>query len=543
VKSIFSTIFLALILISSPALAPALADEPHHHDATEKLGTISFPISCSPTTQSSFERGVALLHSFEYQEANEQFQALAKTDPQCAMIYWGQAMSLYHQLWERPKKEALEQGAALLEKAVKLNPPTASERDYIQALSVFFRDPDSLDHAHRAEAYAKAMAGVADRNPHDREAAIFYALSLLGSQREDDPDHVNAKRAVAILNKLFDEEPNHPGIAHYIIHACDNPQMAGLGLAAALKYAGIASSSAHAVHMPSHIFARLGLWQDDIQSNLNSLKAADQMAGMHLHVIHHKVHSMDFLEYAYLQIGDDADAKGQITAIETISPADVDPDFEDYFVVHQASFPATYSIERRQWGEALALQPIANAIPEAQAVTYWARAIAAGHLHDAAAAQDALQHFNDLLEATRKGPKPYLADAMKDDQKVAQAWASYAAGQNPEALSLLRSVADKQDKVGKGETELPAREMLADMLLELGRPQDALAEYDISQRTDPNRFNALFGAAQAANQTHQPQKAAAYYAQLLKNCQSTHSDRQELATASAYLTTQQASIK
>jgi tetratricopeptide (TPR) repeat protein len=529
--------FALLALIGTLPLAPLSfsAQEPqHHHDVEEKVGSVSFATSCAPEVQAQFERGVALLYSFEYEMADAQFEEVAKRDPRCAMAYWGRAMTLYHQLWSRPGKADLAQGAELLAKARSLQPPTARERDYIQALTVFYSETDTLDHNQRADAYAKAMRGVHERNPNDDEAAIFYALALLASGPERDPNLTNAKAAVAILNKLYEEHPNHPGIAHYIIHSCDNPAMASLALSAARQYAGIAPSSPHAVHMPSHIFARLGLWQDDINSNLAAIRVADGMAAHH-HVMHHKVHSMDFLEYAYMQIGDDASAKATMEQIAAIRVEQMDPEFENYLLARQAEGPAKYALERRQWKEALALQPIAGAPPQVQLVTYWGRAIAAGHLHDAGAGQDALKHYDELLEATRKGPRPYLADGLKDEQQVVQAWAAYAAGNSDDAVRRLRAVADDQDKVGKGETELPAREMLADMLLDLQRPQEALTEYEISLRTDPNRFNGLYGAAKAAAQVQQKEKASAYYTQLLKNCEGIRSDRPELAQAKTLL--------
>jgi tetratricopeptide (TPR) repeat protein len=529
--------FALLAFISTLSLAPDLLsaqEAQHHHDADEKLGTVSFSTSCAPAVQSQFERGVALLHSFEYEVADAQFEEVAKKDPRCAMAYWGQAMTLYHELWNRPSEADLAQGAELLAKARSLKPTTARERDYVLALSVFYSDTDKLDHNQRADAYAEAMQGVHERNPNDHEAAIFYALSLLASGPDRDPNLTNAKAAVAILNKLYDEQPNHPGIAHYIIHSCDNPAMASLALPAARKYASIAPSSPHAVHMPSHIFARLGLWQDDINSNLAAIRVADSMAAHH-HVMHHKVHSMDFLEYAYMQIGDDASAKATIERIAAIRPEQMDPEFENYLLVRQAEGPAKYALERRQWKEALGLQPSAGAPPDVQLVTYWGRAVAAGHLHDAVTAQDALKHYDELLEATRKGPRPYIVDGLKNEHQLVQAWAAYAAGNSDDAVRLLRAVADDQDKVGKAETELPAREMLADMLLDLQRPQEALTEYEVSLRTDPNRFNGLYGAAQAATQVQQKEKASTYYTQLLKNCEGIRSDRPELAQARTLL--------
>jgi tetratricopeptide (TPR) repeat protein len=532
IKLIAANVALASALAT--ALAPSgFAQEPepqHHHDGAD-LGTVNFPVSCAPAVQPAFNRAMALLYSFEYESSLQAFEKISASDSKCAMAHWGQAMSLYHQLWDRPSKENLRSGAEYLRKAKALKARTAREQEYIGALTTFYSDTDKLDHGKRASAYCDAMRKVYEHNPQDLEAAVLYALSLLGSTSESDPEHTNDKAAVAILTKLFDEQPTHPGIAHYIIHSCDNPAMASLGLTAARKYASIAPASAHAVHMPSHIFARLGLWQDDIQSNVAAILIADKMIGMKLHVLHHRLHSMDFLEYAYLQVGDDANAKAQVTAIEKILRGDVDANFEDYFEAHRASFPAVYLIERRQWKEALKLQPEKDAVPSAQSIAFWARAVAAGHLHDAAAANDALKHFDELVEATRKGAKPYTAEYLKNNREEVQAWADYASGKPEEAVKRMRSVADTQDKVGKGETELPAREMLADMLLEAGKAQEALEQYEIALKTDPNRFNGLYGAAQAAGQVQQKDKAAAYYAQLLKNCRGSQSDRPELQQA------------
>lgn len=509
-----------------------LADDVHHHEAGEKLGTVSFPTSCAPEVQKSFERGLALLYSFEYDEAESAFKEVSSRDGKCAMAYWGQAMTLYHQLWARPGKADLKRGAELLDEASSLHPATARERDYIAAAAVFFHDVDTLDHPHRANAYSAAMGSLYARYPEDREAGVLYALSLLASGPERDPQRANDRKAVAILDKLFAEQPDHPGIAHYIIHACDNPAMADLGLNAARKYAAIAPSSPHAVHMPSHIFARLGLWQDDIHSNLAAIAAADKMQ---MHTMHHRMHSMDFLNYAYLQIGDDQNAKAQIDHLVAYHRQDVEEDYRDYYDGMIADLTSRYAIERRQWKEALALEPVADAAPGIQAVAWWAHAVAAGHLRDAAAAQDALKHYEDRLEAFKKTPKGYLAAGLKDEHDEVKAWAAFAQGNNDEAVRLMRAAADDQDKIGKGESELPAREMLADMLLEMKRPQDALKEYEVSLKTDPNRFNGLYGAAQAAEAIQQKDKASGYYTQLLKNCQGSHSDRPELERAKVLL--------
>jgi hypothetical protein len=524
--------FLAICALFLACLSVAADDEHHHFDPNEKLGAVSFSTSCAPAVQKSFERGVALLHSFGYEEADHQFAEIAQEDPQCAMAYWGQAMSRYHQLWSRPSDADLKSGHELMQKAQATKAKTPRERDYIDALAVFYRDSAKVDYDHRSAAYASAMQRVYEKYPQDHEAAAFYALSLLASATEE-TQIANEKKAIAILNKLFEQEPEHPGVAHYLIHATDNPQFAQEGLAAARRYADIAPSSPHALHMPSHIFARLGLWQDDIQSNLAAIAAAQQQAAtMHLHTMHHRIHSMDFLEYAYLQIGDDAKAKAIIDEVDAIKPEDVDQEFRSYFDEMRTIFTAQYALETRQWKDALALQPIAGLAPYSQAGTYWAQAIAAGHLRDASAAQKAVQQFDAMLEATRKSDKPHLADRMSTDRDEAHAWLAFAEGKNEEALKLLRSVAQKQDELGKGEVEIPAREMLADMLLEMGRAPDALVEYEKSLHTDPNRFNGLYGAARAAQLANMPYKAANYYAQLLKNCDNgAHSDRPELAKA------------
>ena len=307
-----------------------------------------------------------------------------------------------------------------------------------------------------------------------------------------------------------------------------------LGLAAARRYAQIAPAAPHALHMPSHIFARLGLWQDDIQSNLASLEAARHPVSMHVGA-EHQVHAMEFLEYAYLQIGADQKAEQMVREQATIGYDQVDKNLVDYLDRTRASSPAMYFLETRDWKSAAGLKPDIKAQPYNQAVTYWAHAVAAGHLRNAAAAREAVHQFDAMVDATKRGPQAFRAQRMEIKHDEASAWLAFTENRNDEALKLLRAVADKQDVEGKGEVELPAREMLADMLLEMGRPEDALTEYEKSLKTDPNRFNGLAGAAKAAELTHQPEKAKAYYAQLLKNCEGQDSDRSELAQARSLL--------
>ncbi len=523
----------ALLLILQLGM---LADDMHqHYDPNAKLGAVSFPVpSCSPEVQKPFERAVALLDSFWYEEAEKQFQAAAAQDPHCAMAYWGKAMSLYHQLWNRPAAGTVKAGWELIQKAQAIGANTPRERGYIDAMAAFYRsDHGKWDFEKRATAYSQAMAKVYESYPSDHEAAALYALSLLGSELDNDTTFINRKKAISILNTLFQEDPNDPGVAHYLIHACDNPQFAQEGLAAARRYAQIAPTSPHALHMPSHIFARLGLWQEDIESNLASIAAVQHnQTGMHMGA-ENRVHAMDFLEYAYLQVGADAKAKAVVEQLASIGPEDVDPSLKGYLNRMRAHFPAMYALETRDWKAAAALQPPPGAEPYNQAITYWAQAVGAGHLHDAAAARHAVDQYNAMIEATRKSDKPFAVDGMSTNRDEATAWLAFAGGQEEEAVGLLKSVADKQDAIGKGEVELPAREMLADMLLQLNRPEEALAQYEKSMKVDPNRFNALAGAAQSAMLVHAPEKAAVYYATLLKNCAGANSDRPELVRAKA----------
>ncbi len=527
------------VLFGAQGVWAGQAESHHHAEPVEKLGTVSFPISCAPESQAPFERGVALLHSFWYDEAEKQFKEIADRDPTCAMAYWGEAMSFYHELWDRPDEAHLKRGWELVQQAQVTGRKTEREQDYIDALAAFYRDYNKVDQDKRATAYSEGMEKVYKRYPDDNEAAVFYALSLLASEPETDTQLAYPKKAVSILNGVLKKQPDHPGVAHYLIHACDNPKMAQLGLPAARRYAAIAPASSHALHMPSHIFARLGLWQEDIESNLASKAAAEKLRGSGAQ---NRLHAMDFLEYAYLQTGQDEKAKAIIAESETVRAGKLDQGFTGYFNYVHAHFPATYALETRNWKAAEALQPPRGAEPDHQAITYWARAVGAGHLHDAAGAQAAVQQFEAMVAAVKKSAYAYAAKGMNTNRDEARAWLAFAQGKDDEALGLLRPIAERQDQVGKGEVELPAREMLADMLLEMNRPQEALSEYEKSLKSDPNRFNGLYGAAHAAELVHDGDKASMYSAQLLKNCAGAgNSDRPELAHAKELATQARAS--
>jgi len=506
----------------------------HHHDAGEKLGKVSFPISCAPESQKPFERGVALMHSFGYEEAQAQFVEITQKDPACAMAHWGIALSLFHQIWERPDEPSLKRGWSEMEQAQKFDAKTDRERGYISALSEFYRDYGTRDHMQRATAYSDAMGKLYEKYPNDLEAGAFYGLSLLAAEPPADKSLAARKKAVAVLNPLFLRQPDHPGLAHYIIHACDSPAMAPLGLEAARRYAAIASSSAHAVHMPSHIFARLGLWQEDIDANLKSVALAHPASEMYMHG--HELHAMHFLIYAYLQTGQDESAKRVVDdskqIIASAPKTGDDNGMLEYYGFATAHFPALYALEMRHWSDLAALEPAAGATPDLQSITYWARTIGTAQQGDVEATRSNAQKFDDAEEATRKTKNAYTLDGPDFPRGEVHAWLAFAEKKNDDALRQMREVADLQDKVGKREVDIPAREMLADMLLTLNRPEEALAEYQSALKIDPNRFNGLAGAARSAEMAHQTEKANTYYAQLLKNCDDgRNSERPELARA------------
>ena len=493
---LFATLVFSLAIFAFPQASPLRA---------QSVGTVSFPVSCSTGVQKPFERGDALLHSFEYNAAAAQFQEIARREPGCAMAYWGEAMSLYHQLWDRPSKANLEKGAALIRKAQAASPKSPRERGYIQAAAAFYRTDAHTDYDARSQAYSQALGELHKHFPDEDEAAAFYALSLIASPQSNDNNFAYRRRAVAILNGVFSRHPNHPGAAHYLIHACDNPQMAAEGLAAARRYAEIAPASPHAIHMPSHIFARLGLWSDDVQSNLASKRTAEQQRQTAA-----RLHAMVFLEYAYLQLGDFPKAKAvEIEAIG-VPQAEYSAQMKDSFYYTQGYFPALYLLETGAWKSAASLPLDPKAPPDLQAQVFWARAVAAGHLRDSSAATAAVRSYDLAVEAVRKTSYAYVVDQMKATTDEAHAWKSYADGNLAQAAALLKATADQQDRDGKRDVDIPAREMLADMLLDSHQPVEALAEYSRSLKANPNRLHGLCGAARAAEMAHQSETARMY---------------------------------
>ena len=479
-----------------------------------ELGSVSFQISCKPQVAADFNRAVALLHSFSYDAAQRAFEKVAAADPDCAMAYWGEAMVRFPQINGWPDPSAAAEAQRALGIADKASERTDREAAYIRALEEFYRGYTPAEALGHAKRYADAMGTLAAAFPNDLEAQALYALALLASDPPDDVGLVNPRMAFALLAPLFKEHPDHPGIAHYMIHACDNPQMARDGLEAARRYAAIAPASPHALHMPGHIFARLGLWQDDIRSNLASKAAARGMTtGMHMGA-ENELHAMEFLEYAYLQIGHDNEAQAIVDEAKTVKRSDVDPRYPTYYAIVQARYPALLSIETHNWTMAAQLQPIAGADTLSEGLTLLAHAVAAGHRRDSASGHEAATTIDAFIAAGPPLPPDSRTTALRDE---IHAWADFSQNDLQGAMVLLRPIAGRQAKLGKGEVELPAREMLAEMLLLDGKAAEALPEYQASLMSDPNRFNALLGAGRAAEQLGKRQLAAGYYRTALSN--------------------------
>src|SRR5450631_1738606 len=540
----FACVLLFSVLISYTAVADDEDKNHHHHeDLTEtQLGTVHFPVSCSASVQKPFARGVALLHSFWYEEAEKEFLQIANDDPHCAMAHWGVAMSIWHQLWNEPDAKVIARGLSEVDAAKKLaKKATPRENAYIAAIAAFYSNSEKLDHEARAKAYSDAMRVTFQAFPRDHEAAVFYALSLLASEPHNDETFANRLAAARILEPLFAAEPDHPGVAHYLIHAYDKPQLAERGIPAARRYAQVAPAAPHALHMPSHIFARVGLWQDDINANLASVAATRKTAAMHMGGEGHEFHAMDFLFYAYLQSGREGDAHRLMKEVKAMPPMkDMYGMGSDPRISALVAFEAMYALELHNWKEAAELTPVPEASDGDNSMTHWARAIGLAHLGKAEDARKEIAEIEAIHKKLSKEKKSKsMIDAIDQDRKEAEAWAEYAEGKTDHAIGLLRPTADNATGVFEASDEIPGREMLADMLLEMKRPAGALAEYEADLKTNPNRFNSLYGAARAAQDAGKAEKASDYFAQLVKNCEGSGSVRPELSEAKEWLAKQQ----
>jgi tetratricopeptide (TPR) repeat protein len=484
-------------LCLSLLLAGRAASQHEHgtHSTKSPLGTIEFRVSCTVEAQESFTRGVALLHSFTYEESAEAFRKAAVTDPRCAMAHWGLAMTEYHQLWEPYAGPAeLKRGAAEIQKARESKAGTPRESDYIEALGVFYDGWEQRNHAARATAYQEAMHGVQERNPKDQEAAIFYALALVATASLEDKTYGNQRIAAAILEPIFAAHPDHPGVAHYLIHAYDNPVLAPQGVAAARSYSKIAPDLPHALHMPSHIFTRLGLWEDSVSSNLAAAAAARQHGDPG-----EEFHALDYLVYAYLQLGRNDEAE----KIRDHLPAAGDAKGSSAFKINfaKAAIRARCALEQQKWADAENLVPEPGVQPQVAAISHWAAALGAAHTGNLPAARQHAEQVRRLSAELKEKGEAYWAQQVAIQGEEAGGWVAFAEHRTYDALRLLRMAADHEDAAEKHSVTpgavRPARELLGDLLMEMHEPKEALRTYRQVLTVAPGRRNALRGLAEA----------------------------------------------
>jgi len=503
-------------------------DEGAHVHEPEKFGTVRFPVSCREDVRADFETAVAILHSFGYERAEKAFADIGARDPRCAMAYWGVAMSLYHPVWAagnpvaQPTPAELARGRAAVLRARELGSDIPRERDYIAAVEAFYKDSETVDHATRALAFQKGMEQAHLNNPQDDEAAIFYALALLGTAKPSDKTYANQKRAAELLNDVLPRAPDHPGVAHYLIHSFDYPALAELALPAARTYARIAPSAPHALHMPSHIFTRLGLWDESIESNLASAAAARaQVAANHPGATaFDELHALDYLVYAYLQRGQNEKAAAIVKQVEGVDALD-QAQFAAAYAL--AAIPSRYALERQAWTDAARLVPRPTSFPwprfqGAEALVHFARAMGAARSGDLANAREAAASLAAIQQRLAEAKDAYWADQVEIQRRQAAGWIARAEGRDAQALDLLRAAAVLEDSTDKHPVTpgavLPAREQLGNLLSELGRPGEALKEYEASLATAPGRLNSLRSAARAAEATGDPEKARGFLARI-----------------------------
>jgi hypothetical protein len=509
----------------------------------DQFGTVAFSQSCDEKVRPDFNLATSLLHSFEYTEAEKVFAKVIDEDPECLMAYWGAAMCNFHPLWAPPGPDELQKGSKIIALARSINKDkTSRESDYLEAIATIYDQWNSLDHHTRVLKFEKASARITEKYPDDKEAAIFYALALDAAADPNDKSFQNQKKAGDILNAIFVNEPNHPGIAHYIIHNYDYPELAELALPAARKYASIAAASAHAQHMPSHIFTRLGLWDESIQSNIKSITAA-QCYAQNLGVNGHwdeELHALDYLIYAYLQKAADDKALEQINYLKTIE--EVFPqNFKGAYSF--ASMPARYALERKDWASAskLELEPAHfpwNKFLWEKANVNFGRLLGAVHINKLKDAKTELVQLQHIYAQLTNANDTYRANLVLIQVKTGEAWIKLEQGQKMQAIKLMTEAADMEDSTAKhpvtpGEI-LPARELLGDMYLEIGDFTNALKAYEADLSRHPNRFNGLYGAGLALEKTSGVKKPNPYYAQLKAITNPTGSDRQQMETIESF---------
>jgi hypothetical protein len=537
VKRLIYTFGLGLGLSSPLAATGGQSHDAHDHAAPggrppEQLGKVSFPTSCEPKVQAQFERGVALLHSFWFGEGLKAFTAIAEQDPGCAMAHWGIAINrLLNPFGGEPAASFLKQGQAAIEKAKAIGAKTQRERDYVDAAALLYTDVGSKPWPERAVAYEEAMARVVAKYPEDVEAKVVYALALNFAADLNDQTYAKPLKAAQLLEPLLPKYPDHPGIAHFLIHSYDFPPLAEKGLAAARAYARIAPSAAHALHMPSHIFTRVGAWEDSAATNARSEQTARADKG-----VDEILHAIDYQVYAYLQMARDADAKKAMErGIEDAAKlASIRP--SGPFAL--AAVPARYALERGDWKAAAQLLVKPTKLLYVNAITHFARGIGAARSGDAAAARPELERLAELRDQLAAATNSYWAEQVEIQLLGVSAWTALAEGKRDEALKFMREAAEKESASEKTPISpgpiLPARELLGDMLLALGQPAAALKEYETSQQREPNRFRGWYGAATAAAKSGDTAKATKYFSTLTKLAEKGDS-RPELQHARQHL--------
>jgi hypothetical protein len=528
-ESVMREFLLVTALVAVTALGPSTPANAQEN-ADQKLGTVHFATSCNETAQRRFDRAMRYQHSFWYAESKEIYQDALKADPECAIAYWGIALSLLSNPHGAIPTPNLPLGLAAIEKAKTVGAKTERERDYIDALAVMYVDYDKIPQQERVQSYLKKMAALAAKYPDDDEAQMFYAITLNVAASPADKTYANQLKGAAILEPIWQRQPQHPGVAHYLIHLYDYPAIAAKGLPAALRYSKIAPMAPHAQHMPSHIFTRVGYWKESIAANTASVQAAkaSKEAG-------DQMHGQDYLVYAYLQLGQDKEARGVVDEIEA---AQFDPNsFAAAFALAVA--PARYMIERGDWTGAANLDVEPSKFPYVMAITHFARAIGAARSGNPAAAKADVVKLAELRDKLREAKNDYWAGQVDVQEQAANAWTLYAEGKYDDALKAMNAAAAAEDNSEKSPVTpgppAPARELYGVMLLDRGMAKEALAAFEATMAKEPNRFNGYVGAAKAAQALGDTTKAKAAYEKLIASAAGTDSERPALATARAFL--------
>jgi tetratricopeptide (TPR) repeat protein len=514
-------------------------------------GKVTFPVSCAPAVQSDFARGVALLHSFFYEEARRVFTSVAEHDPTCAMAQWGIAMTWWHSIWTPPTPDEMRAGKAAIEKAMAMDAGTDRERGFIAALNVYYNSPDSSNAGavgqschgpvgprDRVMAYEKAMRQLRDKYRDDFETQTFYAFGVLAVGYASPADTSLSKQleAAAIFEKLWKQNANHPGVVHYLIHCYDYPALAQRGLAAAQSYASIAPWVPHALHMPSHIFTRLGMWDESVAANRASAEASRAYAAMrHRDATEaEELHALDYMAYSYLQEAQDGEAKKIVDLAAKVGKTNPELEFSAAYAL--AAIPTRYAFERNDWAAAAKLHvpdlPHWSSFPFMEALIEYGHALGRAHTGDLDGARKAIARMRELREATKDPKFDYFKSHLDLQMQAASAWVAASEGNKDEAIEMLRRAADAEDILGKHPVSpgafVPIREQLGSLLLEVGQAKEAQREFEAALKIYPGRFRGLYGAARAAEQTGDKQTASRYYAKLAAQTANSTGSREEL---------------